>query len=102
MQFGDRPPVDAQQLQAVEVSPNVVEFHAPAMPPRTRTQAAPPSRPAPSGPISAGSTTSSRCEQAKRALKNHRARMRAGYPAEASNRLHDKERYLEGLVADYC
>ena len=100
VQFGDKPPEAARSLEPVDVSPNVIDFPTPAVPPRTSGASS--SKPASTGPISAGSTTDSRCEGYRLRLKHLRSRMRAGYAPSASNQLHDQERRLKDFISEYC
>ena len=102
VQFGDKPPEAARGLEPVEVSPNVIDFPTPSVSPRTRSSEASSSKPASTGPISAGSTTDSRCKSYRLRLKHLRSRMRAGYPPSASNQLHDQERRLKDFISEYC
>lgn len=102
VQFGDRPPAGVEQLSTVEVSPNVVEFHTPDMPPSTPARP----QPVPSQTITTRTVvvqdTSSKCKYYKTQLKYLRARMRQGYAPSESNRLHDEERRLKEMISNYC
>lgn len=97
--FGDRPPEEAAGLAPVELEPNVVELPVPDLS-RTPARGASPPRTAPAATPSPDADK--RCAGYRLQLKHLRARMRQGYSASDSNRLHDQQRRLKERIALHC